>query len=186
MKKTVIVCLSVLLFIAFSGASGNTEVVKGRKILVVYYSRTGNTEKVAKDIAAGLNAVLEKIDDNQKRSGVFGFLSSGREAAAKKLIKILPSRNDPKKFDIVIIGTPVWAGEISSPVRAYVTEYKGSLSNVSCFATSGGDSQTMVPASIGQITGKQPLNFVGFSHKELLNREIYEQKLSAFIKAFNK
>ena len=44
------------------------------KVLVVYYSRTGNTKFVAEAIAQSLEADIEEIKDGKNRMGVFGFL----------------------------------------------------------------------------------------------------------------
>ena len=48
------------------------------KTIVVYYSRTGNTRKVAEELADTLKCDIEQIIDTQKRSDVLGFLRSGK------------------------------------------------------------------------------------------------------------
>ena len=55
------------------------------KVLVVYYSRTGNTRFVAEAIAQSLEADIEEIKDGKNRMGVFGFLRRGYEAIFKNL-----------------------------------------------------------------------------------------------------
>ena len=40
------------------------------KILIAYYSKTGNTERVAKDLASQLGADLEKVIDRKNRKGI--------------------------------------------------------------------------------------------------------------------
>ncbi|MBE3088681.1 MAG: flavodoxin family protein, partial [Actinobacteria bacterium] len=52
----------------------NTASEKSRNILVVYYSRTGTTRKVAEYITKQLGADMEEIIDMKKRSGIWGFL----------------------------------------------------------------------------------------------------------------
>ena len=49
-------------------------------ILCMFYSRTGNTEETMKEIAAALEAELVEITDDVDRSGLRGFLRSGKEA----------------------------------------------------------------------------------------------------------
>jgi hypothetical protein len=46
---------------------------------------------------------------------------------------------------MVIIGTPVWASNMSTPVRTYITENKEKLKNVAFFCTEGnsGDAKTL-------------------------------------------
>ena len=58
------------------------------KVLVVYYSRTGNTRFVAEAVAQSLKADIEEIRDRKNRMGIFGFLRCGYEAIFKKLTDI--------------------------------------------------------------------------------------------------
>jgi hypothetical protein len=45
--------------------------------LVVHYSRTGKTERVARDLAWRLGANVESIIDAKNRNGLPGFLAGG-------------------------------------------------------------------------------------------------------------
>ncbi|MBD3202852.1 hypothetical protein GF327_01035 [Candidatus Woesearchaeota archaeon] len=94
------------------------------KILVVYYSRTGKTEEVAKKISKRLKADIEKIIDKKSRKGILGYISGGKDAATRKLTKIGKIKNDPEKYDLVIIGTPVWARTMAPAIRTYLTKNK--------------------------------------------------------------
>ena len=46
----------------------------GNRILVAYYSLSGNTERVALDLAARLGADCEKITELENRHGWRGYL----------------------------------------------------------------------------------------------------------------
>lgn len=48
------------------------------KIMIVYYSRTGNTHKVAEDMASRLGAGTERLIDRKNRKGLLGYIKSGR------------------------------------------------------------------------------------------------------------
>jgi menaquinone-dependent protoporphyrinogen IX oxidase len=90
------------------------------KILVAYYSRTGTTKKVGDAIAEKFNADVEDIKDTVDRSGAKGYLVSGRDAMKRKLTKLEPIKFNPKEYDLVIIGTPIWAWNMSVPIRTYL------------------------------------------------------------------
>ena len=79
------------------------------KILVTFYSRTGNTRKIGNEIAEKLKADADEVVDKKPRGGVKGYLFAGRDAMKKKLAEI-EYRKDPAEYDLVIIGIPVWAG----------------------------------------------------------------------------
>ncbi|MDE7242675.1 MAG: hypothetical protein K2O18_01685 [Oscillospiraceae bacterium] len=91
-------------------------------ILCVYYSRTGNTEKLMKEISQELKCECVRLDDGVDRSGTGGWLKSGMQAmalevpAVKEFRTVLPV----SAYDLVIIGTPVWAGRCSAPVRSFL------------------------------------------------------------------
>ncbi|RKY53370.1 MAG: flavodoxin [Candidatus Neomarinimicrobiota bacterium] len=127
------------------------------KTLVVVYSKTGNTLSVAKRIAGKLEADLEVIEDKADRRGILGFLRSGYEALSKKVPPIAEPKHDPGDYELVIIGTPIWAGRMSSPVRAYLLSFHGSFRQVAFFATSAGGGHGKALAEMAEFTAAKPL-----------------------------
>lgn len=111
------------------------------KTLVVYYSRTGTTKKVAEFISSKLNCDLEEIVDVKSRKGVVGWLRSGMEATTNKNASINESKYDLASYDLVIVGTPIWNGRISSPMRTYLNQNKDGLRRVGFFCTHLGSDQ---------------------------------------------
>ncbi|MCW4053148.1 MAG: flavodoxin domain-containing protein [Candidatus Bathyarchaeota archaeon] len=103
--------------------------------LVVYYSRTGTTRKVAEKIASLLKCVSEEIHDTTSRKGKLGWLRAGKDATSEKLTKLEKVNNDPASFDIIIIGTPKWNRRLSTPIRTYITEHKDRFKKVAFFCT---------------------------------------------------
>lgn len=109
-----------------------------KKILVVYYSRTGTTRKLAQDIAIALSCDIEEIIDEKDRSGIKGFMSGGRDAMRRELTRIKPIEKNPSNYDIVVIGTPVWAANMTPAIRTYIKQNKENFKNVAFFCTTGG------------------------------------------------
>ena len=127
------------------------------KALIVYFSRTGHTKKVGDELANALTGDVEEIVDTANRSGPVGWLMSGREGSGRKLAKIEPAKKDASQYDIVVIGTPIWAGNMSSPVRTYLTENKAKLKNVAYFCTAGsGTGSEKTFAGMEEVVGKKP------------------------------
>src|SRR3990172_13104609 len=104
-----------------------------KKILVAYYSRTGTTRKVAELIAQKLGAELEEIKDTVDRSGIKGYLLSGRDATLKRLTELYPIAKNPADYDLVLVGTPIWSWNVSAPIRTYVTQQKNNLKSIAYF-----------------------------------------------------
>lgn len=110
-------------------------------ILCVYYSRTGNTETLVREIAQELNCECVKLDDGVDRSGWTGWLRSGMQAVAREVPEIRDVQTvlPLNAYDLVIIGTPVWAGRCSAPVRSFLKKYGGQLRRAAYVITRGSD-----------------------------------------------
>lgn len=93
------------------------------KALVVYYSVSGSTELVARDVQKLAGGDIEKIEDHVKRSGIIGFIRSGYQASTGKTPEIDPLSHDPGDYDVVVIATPIWASKICPPVMSFIRKY---------------------------------------------------------------
>lgn len=122
------------------------------KSLVVYYSRTGNARFVAETIAAEIGADLEEVVDLKKRSGTLGFLNGGLDARRSKKTEISPTTKSPADYDLIIVGTPVWAGRPSPAIATYLKKNELSGKKVALFFTQGGKK----PAAIDQTKALMP------------------------------
>jgi len=147
-------------------------------VLVIYYSRTGNTKLVAERIAEKLNADLEGIKDKRERRGVFGFLRSGYEVIVGKPSEIQPSQKNVEEYRLVIVGSPVWVGRLSSPVRAYLSIYGGKIKNVAFFTTCKARSGQAF--SQMEALSKPPIATLEVREKEIGSKE-YQQKVEWFV-----
>ena len=127
------------------------------KTLVVYYSRTGNTKEVAEVIAADLEADIVRIEDNADRTGALGYLRSGLDALRGRSGSIRATETDPADYDLVIVGSPVWAGRLSTPVRTYVADNKAALKHVAFFCTEGATGAARVFKTMQVLSGHHPI-----------------------------
>ena len=154
-----------------------------KKILIAYYSKTGNTERVANDIASRLGADVEKIIDLKKRTGILGYILGGRDAMKHRLTEIAPSQKDPANYDLVILGTPVWGWNATPAITSYIDGSREKIKNVAFFLTSGGTELEKIIPYLEEISGKKPHASAGFNRKELKDQVVYGQKLDKFVAA---
>jgi len=150
------------------------------KILVVYYSRSGNSREVGKKIASKLGCDMEEIEDTQDRSGIIGFLKSGYQAIRGKDTRLKPYNKNPEDYDLVIIGTPIWAGKPSVPISTYLKENKGKFKNVAFFCTYGGSGLEKTIEAMKQMTGKEPAATLDVTDSEIKDKA-YDHKIESFI-----
>jgi flavodoxin len=151
------------------------------RILVVCYSRGGATFEVARYVAEALDADLDRIEDCSSRKGVTGYVKSAIEAFAKGVPTIHTLR-DPRDYDFVVLGSPVWAGTLASPVRSYLAAHPGKIRLAGCFALmtamGGEDVIHEIELACGENSGPNcVLNDLD------VKRERYREKCAPFLTA---
>jgi flavodoxin len=149
------------------------------KALVVFYSRTGTTKQVAEALAQSLNCDSEELIDTKKRSGPLGFLSAGKDATAKKLTKLTDIKRNPALYDLVILGTPIWAGTISSATRTYIVNNKSQFKRVAFFCTNGSGGQQLF-AEMEALCERRPVSTLALPQTEV-KKGVYQDKLRQFV-----
>lgn len=110
------------------------------KILIVCYSRSGITKEVAETLQKKLDCDIEEITDNDHYKGIIGWLKGGFNAASNRYSEIDEVKYSPIKYDLTIIGSPVWASRLATPVSTYINKYRNEFTKVAGFLTcnSGG------------------------------------------------
>lgn len=149
------------------------------KVLVVYYSRTGTTKKVAQAISDKLGGDIEEIIDKKDRKGLKGYLIAGKDAATKKLTEINKSEKDLSLYDIVAVGTPVWAFTMTPAIRTYLTQNKERLKNVAFFCTQGSLGSKRTFKDMEKIVGRKPQAVFEVTTKEVV-KETYIPHIEKF------
>lgn len=124
------------------------------KTLVAFYSRTGHTRIVAETIAKSLKADLVELKEQTGRQGLSGFLTGGYDALRGKPSRLIPFNKDVGAYDLVISGSPVWAGTLSPAVRAFLLESKPLIKRAAFFCTHGGGGASKSYAIAESILGK--------------------------------
>ncbi len=166
----------------------HTSEVVHMRVLVVYYSRSGVTRKACEAIAASLSvagheAVTEELIDKTDREGMMGWLAGGRDATLKKPTAIGPVRAEVGAFDLVVIGTPVWAFTCAPAARAFCEQFAGQLQRVAFVATMGGSGDRGAYEAMERYCGKAPVATLTLIDKHIRSddAERYAAKVEAFV-----
>lgn len=154
MKKLISILFAAILSVS---AFAQTK----SRVLVAYYSDTGTTEKIAKWIAEETDAATFKVRlKNPYSQADLNWRDSGsrvnREMNDPSLVKneavgTLPNLDD---YDIIYIGYPIWWGDASLGIRAWVGGLDFGKKTVIPFCTSGsspigGSAKTLQAVSKG-------------------------------------
>lgn len=135
-------------------SSSATPASSNHKVLVAYYSATGNTERVAKAIANTTGGTLfaitpqqpytsDDLDYNNQNSRV-NTEHNNVDSVDVALVQVTP--DDFAQYDTVFIGYPIWWGDPSWVLKNFVAGNDFTGKTVIPFCTSGssplGDSAT--------------------------------------------
>ena len=154
------------------------------KCLLVFYSRTGITKKIAELISTEMNCEYEEIIDTKKRKGRFiGFIKSGFAATREKLTIIKKIQKDPKLYDAVILGTPIWNKRMTPAIRTYITENKSRFKSVAFFCTMGGKGGPETFESMTELCEKTPVSTLAIIRKDIKN-ELHRDQIKNFSRQF--
>ena len=93
------------------------------KKLFIYYSETGNGDVVA-DLFKTKKYDVEKINAKKlPKIRLFQILVGGFKASVGIKDKIRDLTNNIDNYEDIIIGSPIWNGRLSSPVRGLLSKY---------------------------------------------------------------
>ncbi len=132
--------------------SGSTAESTGKKVLVVYYSATGSTERVAKSIADAVNADLyEIVPQNVYTSDDLNWNNNNSRVSREhndESLRDVPLKTTSVQnwadYDTVFIGYPIWWGIAAWPVDNFVkaNDFTGKTVIPFCTSASSGLGQS--------------------------------------------
>lgn len=100
------------------------------KSIIVYYSRTGRTTKVARSWAHRIGASRLEIIPMAWRGTFKEVLHYTIATLTRKDMEIDLYKVDFEKYDRVVLMVPVICGMMSAPMRTFVRQEAGNLKNV--------------------------------------------------------
>lgn len=153
-----------------------------QKILIVFYSRSGTTRRIAQALAAQLHCDAEEIVTTKNHAGLLGTLRALIEAMRHHPAHIMRASRSPSSYDLVVIGTPVWAWSVPSPVRAYLEANANKLPEVAFFCTMGGRGDESAFAQMQALARKMPRATIAFTTQDAV-KDAFATRLAAFVQA---
>jgi hypothetical protein len=109
------------------------------KKLIVYYSKTGNSKRIAMAIAKATGAQSIELMDPTSYKGIFGFFKGGRYASSwKKVDYRLSDHLEIDDNTHVYLISPVWASRTAPAMYSFLMDQK--LENKSLVLTNLGSN----------------------------------------------
>jgi flavodoxin len=95
------------------------------KTLIIFYSHSGNNEKLALNLRERLKCDIHKICEAKTRKTISILL----DFLFKRDSKLSGSNIDIKEYDKVILISPIWGGKVASPMRTFIKQEKSNVGN---------------------------------------------------------
>lgn len=130
------------------------------KKLVAYFSASGVTAKLAKNLAEAIDADLFEIkpvkpyseaDQNWKNP----LARCNKEKLGKKDVPVSGSVENMAEYDTVYLGFPIWYWAAPNVVNTFVKQYDFSHKKVVLFATSGGSDMGKTAEKLQPYLGSE-------------------------------
>lgn len=138
------------------------------KKLIVFYSLEGNTRFVAQKMGEAISADLLEVKPQKDISakGFMRYVWGGKAAMKKETPELLPLTKNIEDYDVLLIGTPVWAGTYAPALNTLFHNHSVHGKKIALFCCHAGGKgkvfqkmQDALPGNefIGQIDFKDPL-----------------------------
>ncbi len=157
MKKLLTMVAVALAFVGCNQAQKTTtETTESEpKMLVLYYSQTGVTQKVAQEIAQDLNIEAVSFDVTPPYDGTYAetIERCRQERETDSLSSLVPLSVDVSEYDVIFLGYPIWFGTYARPVMSLLeeTDFEGKTIIPFCTFGSGG-----LESSVSQLRAECP------------------------------
>ncbi len=116
---------------------------KNLKSLIVFYSRSGHTESLAKSLAELTGAETIRIECTHPYPADYDATIERfkAERAANALPAICPIEKDVNSYDVIYIGSPTWGGHLCYPIQRFLQDTKLRGKTLMLFTSHGGSGE---------------------------------------------
>jgi hypothetical protein len=136
-------------------------------VLVVVYSLSGTSRRVAELLCSQQGWRLASITDAQPRRGVWGNVRCVADSLLRRRPQILYDGPPPIGFDAVVLVSPIWAQRLAGPMRSFVAERRVALPDMAVVSVMGGRGAPNAVAEIAQLTGRAPVLATAVTMREV-------------------
>ncbi len=134
------------------------------KSLVIYYSLEGNTALIAKAVAETIHADLLQLQPVKSipNKGFLKFFWGGKQVMMKERPELQPFNINPADYDLIVLGTPVWAGSYSPAFRTFFAQHPLKGKHIAFFCCYGGSAGKTIEALSAELPDNTVLGDFGF------------------------
>ncbi|KAA6300414.1 MAG: NAD(P)H dehydrogenase (quinone) [Candidatus Ordinivivax streblomastigis] len=155
MKKVIILIISIMCanYSTAQSTDNNSNQNQQPKTLVVYYSWSGNTQAVARQIQSLTNGDIFEIKPVKPYPKDYNecILQAKKEIKDGYKPPIADTVKNISQYDAVFVGSPNWWSTIAPPVATFLSQHDLSSKTVIPFCTHGGGRQANLFKDIAKL-----------------------------------
>ena len=123
------------------------------QVLVVYFSRSGNTRGIANLIHQQVGGTLHEIQPEESYPDSYNATvdQAKREIKAGYKPALRSTLDNIESYDTVFVGSPNWWSTIAPPVATFLSEYDLSGKTIVPFCTHGGGGLGRIGRDIARL-----------------------------------
>ena len=154
------------------------------KTAVIYYSFEGNSALVAEIIkdAAGADVFEIKTQNQKKRTGFSRIIWGGAQVVYRIKPRINPLQIDVNAYDLIILGTPVWAFSPSPAMVSFLDKTAIKGKKIALFCCHGGVMGKTFKKLRALLPGNTIVGEIDFLNAIKDSRAALEQKIKEWVK----
>ena len=124
-----------------------------KKILVAYFSWSGNTKFVAEKIHNTVGGEMFQIETETEYPKNYHETAYGiaKKQHEESILPKLKNNGDVSDYDIIFIGTPAWWYEMAPAVKTFLSENNFESKTIVPFVTHGGDGGYTIAEDMGKM-----------------------------------
>lgn len=147
MQKTAFILVGTIILLALIGvlffnqkSLAKKEIdMSNKKVLIAYYSYSGNTKRVAEKIQQLTNGdIFEIVPKKAYPNNYNDVVNLAKDEKQKDIKPELTDNGNVKDYDIIFLGTPVWWYTMASPVKTFLSKNDFTGKTIVPFCTHGG------------------------------------------------
>ncbi|MDR1905233.1 MAG: NAD(P)H-dependent oxidoreductase [Treponema sp.] len=158
------------------------------KAAVIYYSLDGNCAVIAEQAASRLKADIFRVRlaDTKKRKGFAKMFWGGRMVVMHKKPEIQSLSINIAAYDLIIIGTPVWAASPAPPLMSFLEKTRISGKKIALFCChAGGRGGALDKLKANLPEGNTFISEIDFINPSKADRKEITEKVNNWIKTLN-
>jgi hypothetical protein len=146
------------------------------KVLVVVYSWTGTSRRLAELLCSWQHWVLGEIHEARPGRGTARCIL---DSIFHRQPDIHYAGPEPDDFDAVVLVSPVWAHRLAGPMRSFVASRRSRLRSVAVISMIEHEDATTAVSEVAQFLGCHSFVDVSVTRQELENGS-FAPKLESF------